>query len=276
MSVTTAHTKHAPAAVAEGYVRSADGTRIGFRRLGSGPALVMVHGSVSTHTDWMRVARLLSGRYTCFAMDRRGRSHSGAGTPPYSIEREYEDVCAVLEAAGPGAFLAGHSFGAICAMGAALLRPVPRLVIYEPPLPAGGPVVGEHRMAYARAIADGDPDTALEFGLSNITRLSAAAIAAMRSSRAWPRLRTLAAGWVREMEAADALPASVDHYRAIVCTTLMLRGSMSPEHPLKDASRALAQVLPNVRVEMLIGQAHMALRDAPEMVAHLIADFLGA
>ena len=234
----------------------------------------MVHGSIATHTDWMSVARLLSRRYTCFAMDRRGRSHSGAGTLPYSIEREYEDVCAVLEAAGPGAFLAGHSFGAICAMGAALLHPVPRLVIYEPPLPTGGPIAGEHRMAYARAIADGDPDTALEIGLSNITRLSAAAIAAMRATNAWPRLRTLAASWVREMEAVDALPASVDHYRAIACPTLMLRGSLSPEHPLKDASRALAQVLPNVRVEMLMGQGHWALREAPEMVARLIADFL--
>jgi pimeloyl-ACP methyl ester carboxylesterase len=161
-------------------------------------------------------------------------------------------------------------------MGAALLHPVQKLVLYEPPFPVGGPVAGAHFGAYARAVADGDMETAIEIGMSKFTRLSAAAIAAMRSSRAWPRLRTLAAGWVREMEAADALPASVDHYRAIVCTTLMLRGSMSPEHPLKDASRALAQVLPNVRVEMLIGQAHMALRDAPEMVAHLIADFLGA
>ncbi len=257
-------------------MRSADGTRIGFRRLGSGPALVMVHGSISTHTDWMGVARLLSGRYTCFAMDRRGRAHSGAGTGPYSIEREYEDVCAVLEAAGPGAFLAGHSLGAICAMGAALLHPVPRLVVFEPPLPVGGPVVGEHRMAYTRFIAEGDPDTALEFGLSNITGMSAEAIAAMRTTKAWPRLRTLAAGWVREMEATDALPASADHYRAIDCPTLMLRGSMSPEHPLNDASRALARVLPNVRVEMLMGQGHWALRAAPEMVARLIADFLAA
>jgi pimeloyl-ACP methyl ester carboxylesterase len=142
--MTTAHTEHAPAAVIEGSVRSADGTRIAFRRLGSGPAIVMVHGSIATHTAWMRVARLLAGRYTCFAMDRRGRSHSGAGTSPYSIEREYEDVCAVLDAAGPGAFLAGHSFGAICALGAVLLHPVSRLVIYEPPFPAGGPVAGEH------------------------------------------------------------------------------------------------------------------------------------
>ena len=81
-------------------MRSADGTRIGYRRLGSGPAVVMVHGSVSTHTDWMPAARLLSDRFTCFAMDRRGRRGSGFGHGPYSIEREYEDVCAVLDAAG--------------------------------------------------------------------------------------------------------------------------------------------------------------------------------
>jgi len=255
-------------------VRSADGTRIGFRRVGSGPALVMVHGSIATHTAWMRVARLLSGSYTCFAMDRRGRSHSGAGTPPYSIEREYEDVCAVLDAAGPGACLAGHSFGAICAMGAALLHPVPKLVIYEPPLFAGGSIPREHRMAYARAIADGDPDTALEIGLSKFTRRSAAAIAAMRTTKAWPRLRRLAASWVREMEAVNALPRSFEHYGAIACPTLMLSGSLNLDHPLQDAWRALAQVLPNVRVEMLMGQDHWALREKPEMVARLIADFL--
>jgi pimeloyl-ACP methyl ester carboxylesterase len=255
-------------------VRSADGTRIAFRRVGSGPPLVMVHGSIATHTAWMRVARLLSRSYTCFAMDRRGRSRSGAGTPPYSIEREYEDVCAVLEAAGPGAFLAGHSFGAICAMGAALLHPVPRLVIYEPPLGAGRFSTREHRLAYARAIAEGDPDTALEIGLSNFGRQSAAAIAAMRATAAWPHLRTLAASWVREMQVTDALPVSFERYGAIACPTLLLTGSLSGEYPLQDAARALAKVLPNARAEVLTGQAHFALRDAPQIVARLIADFL--
>jgi pimeloyl-ACP methyl ester carboxylesterase len=255
-------------------VRSADGTRIGFRRLGSGPGLVMVHGSIATHATWTRVARLLSGRYTCFAMDRRGRANSGAGTPPYSVEREYEDVCAVLEAAGPGAFLAGHSFGAICAMGAAMLHPVPKLVIFEPPFPAGGPVAGEHLAAFARAIAEGDPDTALEIGLSKFIGLSAEAIAAMRA-KGWPPLRPLAASWLREVQSVDALPASLDHFRALACPTLMLRTSMSPEHPLQDASRTLARILPNVRVEMLMGHGHMALLEAPELVGGLIADFLG-
>jgi pimeloyl-ACP methyl ester carboxylesterase len=272
--MATAPIAHAPAAIVEGSVRSADGTRIDFRRLGSGPALVLVHGSVSTHTDWMRVAKLLSGRFTCFAMDRRGRAHSGAGASPYSIEREYEDVAAVLGAAGPGASLAGHSFGAICALGAALRHPVPRLVLYEPPLAVGGPIAGEHLAAYARAVAEGDLDTALEIGLSKFTRLGAAAIAVMRSSRAWPHLRALAKSWTRELEAMDSLGPGVDHYRALTCPVLLLRGSVSPEHPMQDAARALAQVLPAVRVETLMGQDHMAMRAAPEMVARLMRDFL--
>ena len=157
------------------------------------------------------------------------------------------------------------------------LRPVRKLVLYEPPFPAGGPISGEHRIAYARAIAKGDPDKALVIGLTNFTRRSAGAIAAMRTTKAWSRLRRLAASWVREMEAVDALPASFEHYGAIACPTLMLRGSLNQQHPLiKDASRTLAHILPDMRVETLMGQGHLALHEAPEMVARLIADFLAA
>lgn len=265
--------EHAPA-VAESVVRSADGTRIGLCRLGRGPSLVLVHGSLSTHSDWMRVARLLSGRYTCFVMDRRGRPQTGPGVSTYSIQREAEDIAAVLADAGPRAFLAGHSFGAICAMETALIHPVPRLILYEPPLPAGGPIAGEYLAPYASAIAHRDIDAALEIGLSRFTRLSPTAIEKMRSSQAWPRLRALAPSWTRELAAMDALPSSVEHYAALTCPTLLLRGSLSPEHPMQDASRALAAVLPWVQVEAIMGQAHMALRDDPQGVARLIGDFL--
>ena len=262
-------------------MRSADGTHIAYRRLGSGPAIVMVHGSIATHTAWMRVARLLCRQYTCYAMDRRGRSHSRGGASPYSIEREYEDVCAVLDAAGPGASLAGHSFGAVCALGAAAMlaaspRPVRKLVLYEPPLTSGSLIAREPRIAYAQAIADGDPDRALEIGLSKFTRRSAADIAAMRATKAWSRLRRLAASWVREMDAINALPRSFEHYGAIASPTLMLTGSLNLDHPLQGVWRALAQVLPDVRVELLTGQGHWALREASEMAARAIADFLAA
>jgi pimeloyl-ACP methyl ester carboxylesterase len=243
-----------------------------------------VHGSISTHTDWMRVAKLLAPRYTCYAMDRRGRARSGIGRSPYSLEREYEDIAAVLEMAeteaGPLAALIGHSYGAICTLGAALRHPVPRLVIYEPPLPAGGPVAGEFLDLYSRAITQGDLDAALEIGLTHFTRLPDEAIAAMRATRAWPRLRPLAPTWIRELEAMDALgtslEASLDRYAALSCPVMMLVGNLSPEHPLRDASRALAKVLPGARVETIVGQGHTAMRNVPMLVAWLIESFLAS
>jgi pimeloyl-ACP methyl ester carboxylesterase len=241
--------------------------------------LVFVHGSISTHTDWMRVAKLLAPRYTCYAMDRRGRARSGNGRAPYSLEREYEDIAAVMaEAAqsGPIAALIGHSYGAVCALGAALRHPLPRLVIYEPPLPVGGPVGGEYLEPYKQAIARHDPDAALEIGLTHYSRLPAETIAAMRATKAWPRLCTLAPTWIREIEAMDALDPTVDRYAALRCPVLLLVGSLSPEHPLRDASRALAKVLPSARVEVLDGQGHVAMRTAPEQVARLIESFLAS
>jgi pimeloyl-ACP methyl ester carboxylesterase len=147
-------------------------------------------------------------------------------------------------------------------------------VLYEPPLPAGGLIAGENLAPYACAVAEGDLDKALELGLASFTRMPAAAIAALRASRAWPRLRALAKSWIRELEAMDALSADVDHYRALSCPSMLLMGSLSPEHPMLDAARALARVLPGVRVEWLLGQGHGAMRLAPEMVARLIREFL--
>lgn len=260
----------------EEFIHSADGTKIGFRKLGAGPAIVMVHGSVSTHTDWMPVAKLLADRFTCYAMDRRGRRGSGVGHAPYSIERECEDIHAVLDAAGPGAMLAGHSYGAICALAAAARRAVPKLVLYEPVLPVGGLVAGPPLKDYAHAIASGDLDLAMEIGLSAFIRLTPEVILAMRSSRAWPKLRGMAKSWTRELEVMDSLPPSAEEYRALRSPTLLLVGSESREHPMKDASRALAATIPDVRVATLEGQDHMGLRNAPEMIARLMAEFLAA
>jgi pimeloyl-ACP methyl ester carboxylesterase len=272
--MTTQLLEHAPVAITEGFIHSADGTRISFRRLGSGPAIVFVHGSVSTHTDWTPTARLLSSRYTCFVMDRRGRAHSGVGSSPYSIEREYEDISAVLSAAGPGAMLAGHSYGGVCALGTAMRYPVPKLVLYEPPFPVGGPIAGAPLADYARAIAEGDLDLALQIGLGKFTRLTDQVICAMRVSKAWPHLRALAKSWTRELEAMDSQPSKLDCFHGLACPVLLLRGSESLEHPMQNSIRALAQVLPHARVETLTGQDHMGLRGAPAMVARLIQDFL--
>jgi pimeloyl-ACP methyl ester carboxylesterase len=266
--------EHTPATVHEGSVRSADGTRIAFRRLGTGPAVVFVHGSVATHSDWMPVARLLASSFACFVMDRRGRAKSGEGAGPYSIEREQEDIAAVLAVAGQEAALVGHSFGAICALGAAMRHPVKRLALYEPPFPVGGLIAGENLPPYTHAVAEGDLDKALEFGLACFPHLPAEVIAALRASRAWHQLRTMAKSWIRELEVMDALSPDVSGFRALACPSMLLVGKLSPEHPMLDAARALAEVLPGVRVEWFPDQGHGAMRSAPELVARLIRKFL--
>jgi pimeloyl-ACP methyl ester carboxylesterase len=140
----------------------------------------------------------------------------------------------------------------------------------------GGLIAGRYFDPYARAVAKGDLDTALDIGLSRFTRLSPDVIARIRASKAWPRLRILAASWTRELHAVDTLAPSVDSFAAITSPVLMLVGALSPEHPMRDASRALANALPDVRVETIPGHGHMAMRDAPEFVAHLIEGFLEA
>ena len=123
----------------ERVARSADGTPIGFLKFGSGPSLVFVHGSVNTGEEWLQVATAMAEQFTCYVMDRRGRGRSGDAAA-YSLDRECEDIIAVLEVAGPEAHLLGHSYGAICALETARRLPIGRLVVYEPPLPVDGPV----------------------------------------------------------------------------------------------------------------------------------------
>ncbi|MGZ8749285.1 MAG: alpha/beta fold hydrolase [Pseudonocardia sp.] len=138
---------------------SADGTPIAYWRSGRGPALVLVHGSTADHTRWDRVRPLLEPHHTVLAMDRRGRGASGDGGP-YSLGAEAADVVAVVAAAtaeqGEPVDVFGHSFGAHCALEAALLTTgIRRLALYEPAIiPVTTP---EFTAGLERLLAEGPP-----------------------------------------------------------------------------------------------------------------------
>lgn len=130
------------------HIESRDGTTIGFRRLGQGPGLVVVHGSIATGDEWSRVASVLADRFTVHLVDRRGRGLSG-DADAYSIDTEIADIAAVLDAAGPDASLVGHSYGALCALAAVASGvDVPGLVLYERRCrsPGRSPEPPSHRM----------------------------------------------------------------------------------------------------------------------------------
>ena len=116
-------------------ITSPDGTRIGCHSSGTGPPLVLVHGTSGTHAAFDLLVPRLVEKYTLIAIDRRGCGTSGDAPGPYSIEREFEDVAAVVNSAGEGVSLFGHSYGGLVALGAApLARNLAKLVLYEPPL----------------------------------------------------------------------------------------------------------------------------------------------
>ena len=113
--------------------RSADGTAIAFDRSGQGPAIVVVGGALADRSAFASLAARLAPRFTVIAFDRRGRGDS-EDTAPYAVEREVEDIAALLDEAGGSAFLFGHSSGAVLALETARTLPgrVPKLALYEP------------------------------------------------------------------------------------------------------------------------------------------------
>ena len=116
-------------------ITSTDGTKLAARWSGNGSPMVLVHGALGDLDDFALVEGLLAERHSVWVYSRRGRGGSGDG-PDYAVQREVEDVLAVVAAAGDGAHLVGHSFGAVCCLFAATRSPSLRsLVLYEPPLP---------------------------------------------------------------------------------------------------------------------------------------------
>jgi len=221
------------------------------------------------------VAKILADRFTCLVMDRRGYGRSG-NSSDYAIEREYEDIEAVLAAAGKRGNLLGHSYGAICALGAAMRAEITHLALYEPPFAVHGSVTGGALGDYRKGIETGDVEGALALGLNKFAGIASEQIQALRKSPLWTKMVALAPSWVREVEAIDQLGPDLSRYRDIKVPTLLLTGTLSPKYPLQDATVALAATLKNVQISRLEGQGHDAHSRAPALVAERVAAFLSS
>lgn len=115
------------------YVISKDGTRIGYRQIGNGEGLIIVHGTGRISQNYRNLAVALSGKYTVYTLDRRGRGLSGNWTDDHSIIKEIEDLTALV-AATQARYIFGHSFGGLITLLAAMHCNIERLAVYEPPI----------------------------------------------------------------------------------------------------------------------------------------------
>lgn len=259
--------------VTTGHVTSRDGTRIGYERSGSGPPLVLVHGTTADRTRWAPVLPAFEGHFTVYAMDRRGRGLSG-DTDPYVIEREYEDIAALVDGIGGPVHLLGHSYGALCALEAALLTSnVARLVLYEPAFPVGEPLYTPGRRELFEAmLARDDREAVLTTFFREDVGLTAAELAAARAEPSWGARLASAHTLPREFADGDYV-FDARRFEGLTVPVLLLTGSESPSM-LAAPTAALHAALPRSRVSVMDEQSHAAITMAPALFARLVVDFL--
>ncbi|MGW6005795.1 alpha/beta fold hydrolase [Oerskovia enterophila] len=256
------------------HARSADGTRISVTVTGSGQPLVVVPGSLSTAHDWQPVADLLAPSATTYAIDRQGRADSGS-RPHHTLEREQEDLAAVLQLTGDHAIVVAHSYGGLVALNTLLDRPAAGLVLYEPPVPLNGPIGGEALTEFDDFVEAGRLDEAFESGLRNFLRLPDPAIEDFRRSPLWAPRAALTPTWGREVRAIDTFDADLTRFSTLNLPTMLLVGQDSPT-PLVATSRLLAKSLPDAQLTELTGQAHDAYLTGTELIASHLSNFINS
>jgi pimeloyl-ACP methyl ester carboxylesterase len=232
-------------------VNSKDGTPIAFEQSGGGPAIILVVGAFNDRTTGASLARFLEPHFTVFNYDRRGRGDSG-DTAPYAMEREFEDLEALITLAGGSAHVFGYSSGAILALRAAAYGlPISRLALYEPP-PTGARA-GELAPQLTELIAAGQRGEAVELFQVEAVGIPAAFVAQMRNAPFRPALEKIAHTLVYESIILRSLPAGL--VTSVRLPTLVIDGEKSPE-VMRQAARSLAQALPGGRHRTLEGQGH--------------------
>jgi pimeloyl-ACP methyl ester carboxylesterase len=262
-------------------VLSADGTVYGYRRTGRGPALIALHGGMQSGRSFSRLATLLSDQFTVYLPDRRGRGLSGPGVSPYGMDREVEDLAALMAETGSTRIF-GLSSGALITLYAAVVAPtLAKVALYEPPVSLAHSVPMGWLERFDREIAAGDLAAALVTALQGTETDP-------RDIRAMPRdrlevfigeglrgdgpeavaLREIVPTMHQDaqlvMEAAD----NMEPFASLTAHVLLLGGDRSPDY-LRGSLDDLEKVVPRCRRIELPGCDHIAAADGgrPELVA---------
>ncbi len=238
---------------------------------GEGTPLVMVHGAGSGRWSFDLVCPHLQDRFTVWTVDRRGRGDSDDGTE-YAVEREFDDVAAVVREAGPGALLFGHSYGGLVAAGAAArLDGLPALGLYEAPM--GGVLADEAWTARFEAnVQAGDRDRAMRDFMSDVGGYTDAEIEAMQGTPAWAARLAAAPTVPRELRAEQAYGLADLRLGDLGAAALLVVGSESPGWA-RRSTEAYAAAIRGAEVQTLEGQGHGASVSAPELLASELTAF---
>jgi pimeloyl-ACP methyl ester carboxylesterase len=254
---------------------STDGTRIGFDQQGEGPPVILVGGAFQYRAFDQRtqeLAKLLAEQLTVLNYDRRGRGES-TDTTPYAVEREIEDIAALIAEVGGSAGVFGMSSGAALALAAAASGlPITKLAVYEPPF-----IVDDNRTPLPAGLAErladlaagGRPGDAVELFLTTAAEVPAEFVGQMRNSPIWSGFESVAHTLPYDVAVLGDCTVPAGHATAVTIPTLVADGGASPVW-LRNAATALTDTLPDARRHTLDEQSHDV---APEVLAPLLTRF---
>jgi pimeloyl-ACP methyl ester carboxylesterase len=256
-------------------VISADGTAIAYDKLGKGPAVVLVDGALCERAQgpMPELAKELAAQFTVYNYDRRGRGESG-DAQTYEVERELEDLAAVIEAAGGSAYVYGSSSGAALALRAAAAGvAIEKLVAFEPPFVVDDsrPPIPRTWVADLRAL---EPGAAVKYFMTKGVGLPGYMVALMKLMPAWKGLKALARTLPYDAtvvgENGFGAPLDPSQWSTIDQPVLVVNGGKSPAW-MKTSTRALAGVVPGAEHTEVPGQMHIIKAAA---IAPVISGFL--
>lgn len=258
-------------------VVSKDGTEIAYDQTGKGPAIILVGGALAqrANPDVKSLAALLAPHFTAIIYDRRGRGDSG-DTAPYAVEREVEDIEALIDKAGGSAFVFGHSSGAALALEAArrLDGKIKKLALYEPPflIAKSDQQLVNHLVQLKKMLAAGRRGEMIEYWMTAIIGMPAEAVAPMKGSPMWQELMSVAPTVVYDLTIMRNYSDPARRIAGITMPTLAMDGGASPAWAA-EAAQTLVEAIPKTQRRTLAGQTHGA---APEVLAPVLVEFCEA
>lgn len=256
---------------------SKDGTAIAFDRCGEGPPVILVDGALCSRSfgPMPKLAPLLAQHFTVFTYDRRGRNESD-DTAPYAVEREVEDLEALIKEAGGSASVVGLSSGAALALTAAASGlNIRKLALYEPPFmveDGGHRPPADHQAQLDRMISAGRRGDAVTFFMTKMVGAPAIFAIIMRLMPGWSKLKAVAHTLPYDAAIMGDFSLPARRAASVSVPTLVIGGGKSPS-ALRHAVRAVANAIPNAQRCTLEGQTHNV---APKVLTPVLVEFLAA
>lgn len=260
-------------------IKSKDNTIIAYEVMGNGPAIILVAAAAASHEDAAGLAAHLAEHFTVYNYDRRGRGQS-SDTLPYTVDREIEDIEALIDIAGGSAALFGSSSGSVLALEAAskLNHKVSQLYMFEPPFIVSDmrPAVPQEYVKHLNELTDaGKRGEAVEYFMTAAVGVPSEFLEFMKADPSWTKMEQMAHTLAYDGEIMGSTqsgkPLPVNRWHISV-PTLVLAGENS-EPFLHEAAKALTNLLKNSEYRALAGLDHGAVFTSPKELAQSITEF---